>query len=306
MTLKQLEAFFWTATCASFSVAAERLYLSASSLSKRVVELEQSLGCTLFDRQRHRVTLTEAGERLLPRARELLRLAQETRNLMGGEPALQGRCRFGVGDLSALTWLPRLVARARERHPALLLEPHVEIGERLERGVDSGELDFAVIAGLSSRSSIASQQVAQVHYEWTVAPRLAPEPARVEPELLRRVPLICLPQGSGLSLVLDGWMQGRDVAPQRLECNDWGAIVGLVVEGVGIGLMPRQWAYSLAAQGRVAVLQGDAPLQPLIYSCQYRRDDTRPLVRGMLEIVRESVDFSTMGYLSDIRRPDAA
>ena len=43
MTLKQLEAFYWAATCASFAVAAERLHLSVSSLSKRIAELEQAL-----------------------------------------------------------------------------------------------------------------------------------------------------------------------------------------------------------------------------------------------------------------------
>ena len=44
MTLKQLEAFYWAATCASFAVAAERLHLSVSSLSKRIAELEEALG----------------------------------------------------------------------------------------------------------------------------------------------------------------------------------------------------------------------------------------------------------------------
>ncbi|SUP85622.1 LysR family substrate-binding transcriptional regulator [Yersinia pseudotuberculosis] len=50
MTLKQLEAFYWAARCSNFSIAAERLHISISSLSKRIVELEASLGCTLFDR----------------------------------------------------------------------------------------------------------------------------------------------------------------------------------------------------------------------------------------------------------------
>ena len=53
MTLKQLEAFYWAATCASFAVAAERLHLSVSSLSKRIAELEDALGRPLFDRSGH-------------------------------------------------------------------------------------------------------------------------------------------------------------------------------------------------------------------------------------------------------------
>ena len=68
MTLKQLEAFYWAATCANFAMAAERLHLSTSSLSKRLVELEDALGVQLFDRSGHKAVLTEAGERFLPRA----------------------------------------------------------------------------------------------------------------------------------------------------------------------------------------------------------------------------------------------
>jgi DNA-binding transcriptional LysR family regulator len=61
MTLKQLEAFYWAATCASFAVAAERLHLSVSSLSKRITELEDALGQPLFDRSGHKAALTDAG-----------------------------------------------------------------------------------------------------------------------------------------------------------------------------------------------------------------------------------------------------
>ena len=67
-SIKQLEAFWWAATCANFATAAERVHLSVSSLSKRIAELEAALGQSLFDRSGHRAALTEAGERLLPAA----------------------------------------------------------------------------------------------------------------------------------------------------------------------------------------------------------------------------------------------
>jgi DNA-binding transcriptional LysR family regulator len=69
MTLKQLEAFYWAATCLNFSVAAERVHLSVSSLSKRIAELEASLGVQLFDRSGRAAELTPQGEQLLPRIR---------------------------------------------------------------------------------------------------------------------------------------------------------------------------------------------------------------------------------------------
>ncbi len=109
MTLKQLEAFYWAATCLNFSVAADRVHLSVSSLSKRIAELEASLGVQLFDRSGRAAELTPQGEQLLPRIRELLHGAAQLREAAGRSVGLQGRCRIGFGELSGLTWLPRLV-----------------------------------------------------------------------------------------------------------------------------------------------------------------------------------------------------
>jgi len=86
MTLKQLEAFYWAATCSSFAMAAERVHLSVSSLSKRIAELEASLGQVLFDRAGHRAALTEAGTRLLPLAGGLLQQADRLQQEMGSSP----------------------------------------------------------------------------------------------------------------------------------------------------------------------------------------------------------------------------
>ena len=66
VTLKQIEAFYWAAKLASFSIAASRLHVTQSSLSKRIKELEEAIGVELFERSGRRAQLTERGQRLLP------------------------------------------------------------------------------------------------------------------------------------------------------------------------------------------------------------------------------------------------
>src|SRR5574337_2192424 len=132
-SIKQLEAFWWAATCANFATAAQRVHLSVSSLSKRIAELEAALGQTLFDRSGHRAVLTEAGERLLPATLGVLNAMATLGQVLDARAELTGRCRFGVGDLSALTWLPSFVAAVRQAHPLLGLEPFVDVGGVLER-----------------------------------------------------------------------------------------------------------------------------------------------------------------------------
>ena len=94
-SIKQLEAFWWAATCTNFATAAERVHLSVSSLSKRISELEASLGHQLFDRSGHRAVLTDEGQRLLPSAREVL-------NAMAALSQASARENAGTTSLGAL------------------------------------------------------------------------------------------------------------------------------------------------------------------------------------------------------------
>ncbi|GKS98741.1 LysR family transcriptional regulator [Acidovorax sp. SUPP3434] len=294
MTLKQLEAFYWAATCLNFTVAAERVHLSISSLSKRIAELEVSLGTLLFDRSGRSAELTPHGELLLPRVRALLHDAAQLQQAIGQSTGLQGRCRIGFGELSGLTWLPKLVQKVAELHPALQLEPHTDIGQVLEQRIVDGELDCVVIAGPSSRSTLAFERVAQVRFVWAASEAFLVKAGTDLPQrLVREQMLIALPEGSGATRILDEWLSGQSMSVERqLSCNSWGAVVGMVAEGLGFTYMPHGWAEALQARGMLRILSAGNALTPLTYTVQWRRDDVRPLITEMRKIIKSVIDFS--------------
>lgn len=293
MTLKQLEAFYWAATCLNFSVAAERCHLSVSSLSKRVAELEASLGVQLFDRSGRRAELTAQGEQMLPGIRELLRVAAELEQSAGQKRGLHGRCRVGLGELSGLTWLPRLVREVAARHPDLQLEPYVDIGQVLEQRLEDGELDLAVIAGPSSRSGLAAERIAQVDFVWVASQSFIDQAGTDDPQrMMAGQLLLSLPVGAGGTRVLDQWLASRGmVVNRRLVCNSWGAVVGMVAEGLGFAFMPKQWAEALEARGVLQILKQGGALEPLHYVVQWRRDDARVLITEMREVIKNVIEF---------------
>ena len=91
MELRQLKYFVKTAQTLSFSEAARKLYISQSTLSQQIMQLENELQCNLFKRTSHKVILTEYGERLLPLAQQCMRDADNCilevaniKNLMTG------------------------------------------------------------------------------------------------------------------------------------------------------------------------------------------------------------------------------
>lgn len=294
MTLKQLEAFYWAATCLNFTVAAERVHLSISSLSKRIAELEVSLGTLMFDRSGRSAELTPHGELLLPRVRALLHDAAQLQQAIGQSTGLQGRCRIGFGELSGLTWLPKLVQKVAELHPALQLEPHTDIGQVLEQRIVDGELDCVVIAGPSSRSTLAFERVAQVRFVWAASEAFLVKAGTDLPQrLVREQMLIALPEGSGATRILDEWLSGQSMSVERrLSCNSWGAVVGMVAEGLGFTYMPHGWAEALQARGMLRILSAGNALAPLTYTVQWRRDDVRPLITEMRKIIKSVIDFS--------------
>ncbi|MCA7980856.1 LysR family transcriptional regulator [Burkholderia cepacia] len=290
-TLKQLDAFYWAATCANFSTAAQRLHLSVSSLSKRINELEQVVERTLFDRSGHRAVLTDDGEALLPAVVRVLESVAALQESVARDEGLSGRLRFGVGELSALTWLPRFVAAVQKQHPKLALEPYVDVGAALEEKVDAGELDFAVIAGRSSRSSVLSQPVAEARFAWMAAEALVGRERVLTPALLASHALVLLPSGSGVTRILDDWLLACGVNhARRIECNNWSAVAGMLGEGVGIGFLPVDWARARPG-GHLVQLTSEPPLAPLQYALQWRRGDVRGLIPSMLSLVRHYADF---------------
>ncbi len=293
MTLKQLEAFYWAATCSTFAMAAERVHLSVSSLSKRIVELETSLGQTLFDRGGHRATLTEAGARLLPLAGGLLQQADRVRQDIGGAPGLRGPCRIGVGELTALTWLPRLVKAIHHAHPQLDVSVHVDIGEALAERLNRGELDVAVIAGQSRRASLLCTPMTHANFTWCAGPDIAARLGTMDAAALQAHPLVTLPQGSGVTHILDEWLrQAGTHTTRRVVCNHWGAIVGLLVDCGGIGLLPLGWAAALSGRGVLVELPSPVALGTLDYALHSRRDDLRPLVQALRDITARVADFT--------------
>lgn len=118
-----LRGFLGVARSGKLTVAAARLQLDHSTLGRRIAGLEQALETKLFDRSPSGYSLTEQGQRLLPIAEEIERLALGAAEAIGGTAAcVEGVVRIGSPEGFGSYFLAPRVAGLKNRHPRLTVQ----------------------------------------------------------------------------------------------------------------------------------------------------------------------------------------
>jgi len=146
MNTADVLAFIEVARAESFSQAAERLFLTQPAISKRVSNLEESLGVQLFDRVGRRVQLTEAGRALLPRARQwLLDFDDIKKSIADLSGPITGVLRIGTSHHIGLHRLPPTLRRFSQQYPDVRLDIQFIDSEEAYESVLSGELELGIV-----------------------------------------------------------------------------------------------------------------------------------------------------------------
>ena len=127
MNLDDLSDFCLVATNGGFAQASRMSGRPKASLSRKVMDLEASLGVRLFERGSRSVHLTEEGELLLKSTTGALNeIAEAVNMLRDGRAQPQGRLRVNVPSLFGLMWMGRLAARFKAAYPEVALEVTME------------------------------------------------------------------------------------------------------------------------------------------------------------------------------------
>ncbi|MFG6178969.1 LysR family transcriptional regulator [Halomonas sp. THAF12] len=146
MDTQSLQAFLAVADGGSFSRAGEQLHLTQPAVSKRIAALEDQVGARLFDRIGRRITLTEAGRLLLPRARQILVMVDDSRRALSNlDGQVAGSLTLATSHHIGLHRLPPLLKAYTGQHPDVRLDLHFQDSEQAYQGVLDGELEIAVV-----------------------------------------------------------------------------------------------------------------------------------------------------------------
>ncbi|MGK0299004.1 MAG: DNA-binding transcriptional LysR family regulator [Gammaproteobacteria bacterium] len=146
MDTQQITAFIAVAEESSFTLAAERLYLTQPAISKRINLLEQFLGNRLFDRIGKQIKLTEAGQVLMPHAKKILREIEDTRNAVQNlSQSVSGRLTLASSHHIGLHRLPPVLKQYSEAYKEVSIDISFQDSEKAYDQISHGEIELAVV-----------------------------------------------------------------------------------------------------------------------------------------------------------------
>lgn len=295
MTFKQLEAIYWVVQLGGFAQAAQRLHTTQSAVSKRVQELEALFDTPLFDRSPRAARLTEKGEEMFVLAKKLLEQRDAAVEQFARPEVIERRVRIGVTELSALTWLPRLVKRIQTHYPKVIIEPDVDTSVTLHEKLLADEIDLVIMPNAFEGTRFSSTEVGKVENVWMCKPGMinARKPLRLHELVTHR--LLIQGDKSGTGLIYDRWLKAVGVKPANtFVCNNLIAQIGLAVSGLGISYLPRKCLSPMIKEGTLEVLETTPLLPEVAYVARYKSEERSTLISFIVKLAPESCDFTRL------------
>lgn len=208
MELRVLRYFIEVAREQNITAAAEKLYVTQSTLSKQLMDLEKELGKKLLVRGKRKTTLTEDGMFLFRRAQEIVDLADKTEfSLKGTNEAITGDISIGCGETEGIQIIIDAMKQLNEQHPDIRFHLYSGNDEDVSERLDNGLVDFGLFVGNTNLDKYDYLKL-PINDVWGLLMRkdcpLAAA-STVNPTDLTGIPLLCSRQALH-SNELSGWL----------------------------------------------------------------------------------------------------
>ena len=288
MEIYQIRTFVTVAEHGNLTKAALLLHVTQPAVSGHLKSLEETLHLKLFERGASGVTLTRAGQALLPKAKAILAMAGEFRNLaqdLCGQ--LTGRACVGTILDPSFIRLGQFMSSVLDQYPWLEIQLQHGISTWAVDNVSNAALDAAFCMGHVTLPRVQAVQLTQMAYRVVAPPAWKAKIEHADWADIAAMPWIRAPKMSPhLQMV------GEMFAPYKLEpfkvveADQEQTIKTLITAGVGLGLMREDVAFVAQSAGEVCVWRKARPTTALsfIYLIERAGD---PVIAAMENVVRK-------------------
>lgn len=288
MTLRDLEYFVALAETRHFGRAAERCHVTQPTLSMQIAKLEQELGVKLFERDKRRVSLTDAGRQILPRASTVLDGVNEIREVSrGATGGLAGPLYLGVIPTVGPYLLPHLLPELRAIYPDVKLFLREEMTDQLVEQLQHSALDAAILSlpldapDLDYTVFFREELVAGLPKEHVLARK-----TRIAMKDLAGEPILLLEEGNCMrDQTLNLCRGSKPADPQSYRASSIESLRQMVSAGMGCTFLPKLSTIGpFAAASPIAIRPLHSPTPRRDIALVYRK--TYPKAGSLKELAK--------------------
>jgi DNA-binding transcriptional LysR family regulator len=251
MDAADLRFFEEVAQSGGMSRAAKKLNTVQSNVTRRIRTLESELNVSLFNRTGRGVSLTPAGEQLLPFAIRVARLIDEAARAIGDDGRPKGSLVIGSLETTAALRLTPFLSQFVSDFPEVDFSLKTGTSRELVEDVLEHRLEGAFVCGPVHHPDLLQRKMYQERLVLLTARRETSLGAYLRKNDLR---MVVLRAGCSYRLILESWLAHRGIVGVRLlEFGTLEAIIGCVEAGLGMTLLPEALVGPVWRDERVAV-----------------------------------------------------
>ncbi len=287
MNLNDLSLFIRVVETGSFTAAAESLNVQKSTISRRIAQLEDTLGIRLIQRTTRKLKLTPEGEELFSRAQPLVDDLEAVQDdISASKTELRGRLRLTMPTEIGVFMMNDVISSFMEAYPRI--EVDVELSTRTVDLIEEG-VDLTLRLGPLPNSSLIARHVAGLHRGLFATPDYIEKHGmpHTPDDLARHQCITLLKPFDHLRFI--NWNDQEPVTMGgRLRTNSLSFVREMILQGYGIGRLPEVFCSELVQDGTIVRVLDNFDLEPLEINALYAsRRNLNPRVRAFLDHMTE-------------------
>lgn len=290
MDFDQLTTFVFVAKLKSFSRAGQKVFRSQSAVSAQIRQLEQAYHAKLLDRSAKSVELTPAGEVLFEFAERLLRLRDESIQVVADRGnVVQGPVVFGANEATCLYLLPDIFAEFQKRYPQVHISIYRNFSHKILQRIEDGSVDVGIVTMPLKSPILKVHHISRDRLRFMVSVR-NPLASRTKITLaeVAEQPLI-FPRTGYTRQVLDKLFRPyRSRMRVAMELPSIGMIKKFVGADAGVSFISESFAKDQVKAGEVKLLNVEGVDLYRELGLVYRRDRSLPrAAQALISLIRE-------------------
>lgn len=257
MELRNLITFIHVAELGSFTKAAEQLGYSQSTISFQIKQLEEELGCLLFERINHTVTLTERGSELVSYAHKIRALTEEFKENLAEDSDLSGHIHIVTPDSVCEEMIYSHYMDFHNKYPGISIKFTTADTSAMFDMLDHNEADLIITLDSHSYRAdyiIAKEEALSMHFVASADSPLCKKKGLKIKEVINQ-PFILTEYGQGYRRVLDKELAKKslEITPV-LEIGRTDIITSILPEGNMISYLPDFVTKPMIDKGKLSYL----------------------------------------------------